>query len=344
MVQVEYMKKSIKRQIKSLLPVMPEWLWHRVERFLEERLQPQSLEVLRMQRYAYHLLEHFDEECSKIAENRKCMVVEVGDYGYTYFNIAYLNNVLALIFYALYQGYVPLIQINQENPQYNKWDWYFVQPHVVMGINIDGFDKVSCDIKNHPYRPSMNMVHDSRGQDFRFWSFMFRKFVVVNNTTEAYVNQEILQLGNPNKYLGVLLRGTDYIKLKPKGHPIQPEPQEVVDKTAQMIAIGGYSGVYVATEEKRLFDMVSAAVGKEITLENKRQYYDAEYYQSGVDLIGKVHFQRENDNYWKGIEYLSSLIILSKCKTLVAGNCGGTLFAMLMADYQNPYVFDYGVY
>ena len=64
-----------------------------------------------------------------------------------------------------------------------------------------------------------------------------------------------------------------------------------------------------------------------------------------MQFIGDVKFDRENDNYWKGLEYLSSLVILSNCTDLVAGNCGGTEFAVLYtAGYRNKYIFNKGLY
>jgi hypothetical protein len=143
--------------------------------------------------------------------------------------------------------------------------------------------------------------------------------------------------------MGCLIRGTDYITLKPAGHPVQPKPEEIVNKVSDLFESGKYTAVYVATEEKKLYDMVGNAIGVENIRENKRQYYDV-FYDRNIDVIGKVRFDRDNDNYWKSLEYLSSLAILSKCKTLVAGNCGGTVFAVLMGDYCDPMIFNYGVY
>lgn len=333
-----------KEKIRNGLIRAPEGIWRCAEALLKNRMQPQALELLRMERFAAWLPARFDQIWEQALRGRKCMVISQGEYGYSYLNIAYLNNVMTLILYALYRGCVPVIRINQEQPDHNKWDWYFLQPHAVMGADITGFAQIPCDIQNHVLRPDMQMIHAPRSWKCQVFQMLFHKFVRLNPETEAYVREEISNIGDPAGMLGVLMRGTDYIKLRPKGHPVQPEPEEIVAKAAQRFAAEDFSAVYVATEEKRLYDMMGAAVGPENVRENKRQYYDALYYRSDEVLIGKVRFDRENDNYWKGLEYLSSLMILSKCRTLVAGNCGGTLFAALMGDYDAPLIFDYGVY
>lgn len=82
-------------------------------------------------------------------------------------------------------------------------------------------------------------------------------------------------------------------------------------------------------------------------LENKRRYYDDIYDKdSSISYIKDVHFERENDNYWSGLEYLSSIILLSRCDALVGGNCGGTLGAIFFNDekYEFTHVFDLGLY
>ena len=42
-------------------------------------------------------------------------------------------------------------------------------------------------------------------------------------------------------------------------------------------------------------------------LENHRMYHDDSYYKEYIQYIMDVHFNRENHNYWIGLEYLSSI-------------------------------------
>lgn len=83
--------------------------------------------------------------------------------------------------------------------------------------------------------------------------------------------------------------------------------------------------IYLATEERKIRDAFEKAFPDKI-LENKRVYYDDIYDQDdSISYIKDVHFERKNDNYLSGLEYLSSIILLSRCTALVGGNCGGTL-------------------
>ena len=81
-------------------------------------------------------------------------------------------------------------------------------------------------------------------------------------------------------------------------------------------------------------------------MENKRTYYDRIMKEQSLVSIANVRFDRENDEHYKGLEYLSSLVILSRCQGLVAGNCGGTRMALFLNEgrYENCKVFDKGLY
>ena len=67
--------------------------------------------------------------------------------------------------------------------------------------------------------------------------------------------------------------------------------------------------------------------------------------EGNVKRIGDVRFERDNDNYIRGLRYLSSLVILSRCDALLAGNCGGTLFSLFYNNrkYERFKIYDLGL-
>ena len=338
------MLKGLKQCIINACIAAPTFIWNPATVILEKKTSKEYLEQLQLERYGRYLEKHFDIEWERAVKNRKLMVITQGPYSFSYWNVSAANNMVSLIIYSLYHGCIPTIRINHNRSDYFSWDWYFLQPYEVMGTDISNFEEVECPVSCCSMCSNMQIVHEPRSWKFRLFQMLFQRFLVLNQSTQAYVDEEIKILGNCDKMLGVLMRGTDYIKLKPAGHPVQPSPNEIIQKVRECFDQGQYSAVYVATEEKKLFDLVGEAIGVDHIRQNKRQYYDMQFYSNNEDLIGRVSFDRENDNYWKGIEYLSSLIILSRCHSLVAGNCGGTMFAVLMGNYSQPYIFNYGVY
>ena len=81
-------------------------------------------------------------------------------------------------------------------------------------------------------------------------------------------------------------------------------------------------------------------------IENKRHYFNDNFEKNALDRISQVHFERENDDYLKMLEYISSINIVSRCDCLVTGLNGGSEMAIYRNgnQYKYMYVFDKGVY
>lgn len=302
-------------------------------------------EDILMYRFAVHLSKHYDQVIRRIRKKNRVMLIqkERFPYAYAFFNICFLNDVIGSIMYALYKGYLPSVQLKSREEGENLWEWYFYQPFE----QPETAEVIVCDRASSNCRPKVRTGFGTEDSDpeFKLWSFLYKKFVVFNDSVSSYIQQEVEAAGIQDNSLGLLIRGTDYTGTKPKGHPIQPEIQELIEKAAEYHEQNHYSAIYVATEEKRLFDAIADAFGREIVRENQRKYFDEQYYQRNLNYIGHVRFDRERDNFWKGLEYLSSLVILSRCTDLIAGNCGGTEFAVLFTNgYRNKYIFNKGVY
>ena len=74
--------------------------------------------------------------------------------------------------------------------------------------------------------------------------------------------------------------------------------------------------------------------------------YDKEFIDCPEGKIpGSIHLDRENDHFTQGKDYLTEIVLLSMCNSLVAARCSGTVSAVLMAKYfEHTYFFDLGIY
>ena len=79
-------------------------------------------------------------------------------------------------------------------------------------------------------------------------------------------------------------------------------------------------------------------------LVNDRRYYESPDYHAIP--LWDVHHKRERDSYFRGVEYLSSMDLLSRCDIMVGGLCGGSQAALLMnqGKYKEVHLFDCGNY
>ena len=310
--------------------------------FLEGIAPEKYAEVLAGIRLKKYISETDFNELSM--QNRKICIIDKGEWDYPLFQISFLNNMLANIIDCLSRGYAPVVEFKNTKDGINLWEQFLEQPFLG-----DNKKKTSDVIKFEKKRASLWFPIIPSEKDVEIISKMIKRVVKMNDTTKIYVEREYNDIIKGKKVLGVLCSGTDYTSNKPKGHPVQPTVEEVIDHVGEKIDALDCQYIYLATEEENILNKFTAAFPNKI-LTNKRFYYDDFYAikeQYGeLARISQVSNGRENDNYYKSLEYLSSIYILSKCDSLIAGNCGGSRAALYLNgnNYQYSYLFDYGLY
>lgn len=340
-----------KKILYRILCVLPHDVFIFLSKIVLSKADAEWLEKERIKTFALTLVDDFDSVCKKICKKKRIMVISKGMFGYTYLNNAYITNVMALIVYALYRGYIPEIRINsEESDSKNNWDWYFIQPMKLpcfADVDFSKFRRIECNVVGSRFSPWMDILWNKQSDDYRIWRFLYKKLLQFNEKTKEYFRNELADLDG-NNTLGTLIRGTDYTATKPKYHPIQPELNDLIAAVKTEYETGKYNKIYVATEEKKIFNAMVEVFGEDKVLTKQKVFYDEIYYQNfknNITRIGDVKFARENDNYLKGIEYLLTLNALSSCSAIIGGNCGGTMYAVLMSDDDCKHdIFNLGVY
>ena len=164
--------------------------------------------------------------------------------------------------------------------------------------NLSSFDKVECNCVKGPYSPSFELGFEMGGVDFIIWKFLFQELICFNKSTIEYIEKDKVEVALNETTLGVLVRGTDYTKLKPRYHPVAPTIEEVIHISKSKIKELDLKQIYVATEDKTLFDSIVRSFEDRMVLENQRVYFD-ELYLSLRDgsALGNVHLKIKNENY-----------------------------------------------
>ena len=123
----------------------------------------------------------------------------------------------------------------------------------------------------------------------------------LNDETSTYIERECQEVfRDGRRVMGVLCRGTDYVTLRPLGHPIQPTLEQVFSLLKVKMKELRMDYIYLATEEKKIEERFKQEFPGKILI-NKRSYYD-NYYENKCTYIREVNFERENDSYYKGLE------------------------------------------
>lgn len=264
--------------------------------------------------------------------------------------LTYVSLFLGHLAYAAAKGFLPVIDIQNTSSLYleddqigkvNAWEFYFQQPYeTTLNQVLSTQNYILGATKMQPLSPFISSVFDE--QESLFWKILYQHFIRFNEKTKSYTDDEYNNLLAGKRVLGLLYRGTDYTKMRPHGHPIQPTLEEFADRIVTMTAESGdYDCYYLATESRESSDFLKNRFPGKI-VENKKVYYD----DAGVDYLYQATFDRENDKYLKGLEYLSSIHLLSKCDSFIGGLCAGTYAANFMkeGDYEHKHFFNLGVY
>lgn len=318
-----------------------------LHKFYQKKIYPnidylfRTLDSTRYRNFSIKLPDNFLQ--TDALHFRKILKITNGEFEYDYFNFCYLHNILSLMVYACYHHAYPLIRINESDKDRIQWEWYFQQP--AFNGNPIHLPQGDCPHTNVSFQPHFEDIYNPA--HVRLWGKLYANFLHFNKETEKYIQSEYQTLfSGKKKVLGVICRGTDYTTLHPPGHPIQPPVKDIVSLCKKRMSDSGYDAIYLATEEKQIRDIFSTEFPG-LILENKRKYYDDIYYSShDIQYIKDVRFDRENNNYWMGLEYLSSIVLLSQCESLIGGNCGGTMAAIFFNNgrYKYTNIFNLGLY
>lgn len=145
----------------------------------------------------------------------------------------------------------------------------------------------------------------------------------------------------PNdRVLGVYLRGTDYIFNRPHGHPIPPPIEFAVSTVIAKLQDWKCNKIFFSTEDKNNLQIFKN-VFKDLCVTIDREYID---YTPG-NIAPHSRINRPNDHFLQGKEYLTEMIILTTCTSLVTSRCSGACSVMMLSEnFENVYAFNLGRY
>lgn len=252
---------------------------------------------------------------------------------------------------AVKKGYIPVVDMQNDFNIYlaedkigkeNAWEYFFEQP---AGYSLKDIEKSHNVIVGSGAVPEMFPYLDVKflmGEtgELEYWRKMAQKYIHLSKEAKELVEAEYQRLfEEKDKVLGVKCRGTDYAKGKPKNHPIQPTPDQAVEKAEEIFKERNCTKVFLATEDVEFFEVFSKKFGEKL-ITNKVNYME---YQGGS--TGKEEYEQQDGGYKAGMEYLVTTMLLAKCDCLCAGCVSATVGALLLTEgYEYTYLFDLGIY
>lgn len=261
------------------------------------------------------------------------------------------NTHLARVDSAFQNGMIPVIDMQNFNNSYldegeyalvNAWEKYFEQPteysleDAYVSRNIVLSD---AGVPEPAPNDGMDFFSDYNGE-LSYWREKSRDYIRLKPHVKEAFEETYRNLFDENdKVLGVLARGTDYVKLRPSKHPVQPTTEQLIEKADEIMQKYGCNKIFLATEDKEIANHFFAKFGDKC-ITNTQDYVD---YKEGY--LAEIKSENRDDKYLRGFNYLITILILSKCDCIVAGRTSGTVGAALLSDgWEYSYFFDLGYY
>lgn len=223
----------------------------------------------------------------------------------------------------------------------NPWEYYFEQPtqfslqaayhaqNVIVG-NAD----CHCTLQEQDdLMDSMEVLQE--------YIRIFDKYIHINKRIEKKSLAVYESLIRPEwKVLGVVYRGTDYRNRPVVGEHRQPDIEELIQKTIELMSQWECDYIFLATEDAGGVERFKQVLGGKLICTKKERF------PSSVQVTQQYRFNREFDAYLKGEEYLTEIYILSKCNCLLSSRLGILAAALPMnaGRYEHKYIYDIGIY
>lgn len=329
--------KQISEKTVNLLKV----IWRHTYIKVRDRRQVRRYENNWKERKVCRGLENKDK-VFYIARRREVYV------GLFSFFIVFVNHVKN----AVDKGYIPVIDMQnnaniylkeEEIGHINAWEYFFKQP---MGYSLQDIRHSRNIIVGSGYYGEMfpykdaNYLLDSGGGIAEYKKIVKQYFRLSDKAQEEVDNAYARLIAKEDRMLGVLARGTDYTGNRPSGHPVQPTLEQLFQETDKVMEEYHCNKIFLGTEDYNIYNaFCKRYFGKVVT--NRSDF--VEYH--GENSIGKLINHQVADVKREGMDYLVTIVILSKCHCFIGGNTSGTAGVMLLEEgFEYKYIFDLGLY
>ena len=262
--------------------------------------------------------------------------------------LSLLHKQILYIDYAKRKGYIPYVDWKNYKTQYydgenNVWNYFFKQPSEISGKEVYLSKNVYLSgwtLKNiNPLGLFESRIFFDKKIEKRSYDVLISNLRFCDEVLKI-VEEEAKNIG-VDSCIGVYVRGTDYIRLKPSGEYIQPDIKQVEEQIINFT--NKYNApIFLVTEDGDIYDSLVSKFGTSIKIVSYDSFirnYD------GKDVLSKSNVLDE-DKKLRGQRYLVKMILLSRCKYLISSITQGSKFSYALngGRYIDEYIFNLGLY
>ncbi|MCR5094839.1 MAG: hypothetical protein K6B72_12805 [Lachnospiraceae bacterium] len=248
--------------------------------------------------------------------------------------------------YAKSRGYTPVIRIvDATNSIYSNgvgddiWEKFYEQPEDCEVADV----LQSRHVTFAPSHYNGTIMEHLMQQQYGDLRLTWPKGIYSDRIKEYIREREGRFLPHPERTLGVIARGTDYVNTTAHLHAKHASKEMLAEKIDEVMDRWGVEEIFIATEDASYCRYFEECYGE------KAHFTDQERYETKPgELLVQMHQRigKHRDGFLPGAEYILAIHLLARCKCLIAsGACAGLGKALEEngGRYTNTYVFDLGV-
>ena len=222
----------------------------------------------------------------------------------------------------------------------NAWEFFFEQPEKV-GLNeIKENDSFYIESISEE-RPDDTMDFLKDKEKIRYWRNLREKNIRIKEEVAKQIEEEYNSIfPKGEKVLGILCRGTDYKYKRPYKHPVQPSKEMVMRKARKVMKQRGIKYIFLATEDEEIYRFFKKKFGERLLSNDTIRYT-----KTKDNFLSDINKEMKINAKQKGMEYLTTIVLLSKCNCLIAGRTSGSVSALLFSKgFEYTYFWNLGRY
>ena len=222
----------------------------------------------------------------------------------------------------------------------NPWEYFFKQP---FGYTLKDVKKYAKHRRNYECtaypRPSQDIIFYNKFYKY-YWNNIYKTYFPIKDEIIQEAEKVMKKLFKKSEnVLGIFVRGTDFLALRPRNHAIQPEPEVVMNDVDKFDQENHYDYYFLSTEDdiiRNKFINRYKDKLKYFKANHSFRYNNTKVLAYNEDVNGNLEFMKV---------YLINTVIVSKCIDIICGRTNGSVFIFIITKgFRNIKVYNYGKY
>lgn len=277
------------------------------------------------------------------------------------FYIGPSNNLLANYFYVLSHlayaqknGWIPVVDMLNYpvynslpypiNGTMNAWEYFWQQPSQYTLDEVYQSKNVILSKQNwfSEYDMGYDVKKYQNAEIIKAFNQLSKR-VILNLNIKVHIDEKRKEIfGNKKKILGVAFRFGGHSKKhfgRAIGHPVQPDIEEMINLTQKYLKKWSMNYVFLTSDTKEIVERFKDIFKERLIILNRKR--NTETLKKGEKNI----LYLERNLIEVGTDYITEMILLSECDTLIGSINSGLRYAIVKNNlkYKDIKILDYGL-